>query len=547
MKDHKGLPKGIQASVRWDPIDVPIVAPDPATEVGGAAPAASAAPSAAPAPAAKPAPVASPAASPVASPAPAVAAADPSAAASAAPTTAATDAPKAATTTKKPAKGAAAPAAAGQPSASPSAAPSVAPAVGSGADTPKGRRVAPPPARIEPRLAPPAEQLDLVVPEQTGDVVSPAAVKVGRTTFQVPVTLPSAPGRYRLTITVHDGDGVAYDAATQALLPSLIVRVTGDFDGAIQATPTAQLEAGTGFKLGVRVGQPGDRSVGPQGHPAGVEPVGVRQGGSGQRRRDLDPAVGRGVGPDRSHGAAAQRGPADRPRPGQGRRRHPRPQDTRRPRRLPADARRRHPGARIARRVGRGSHARSGDRPADRALAGRAGAAVEGRLEPVDQGHLGGLDPAARLVGLRTRRPDRSPGTIRVCPIAGARRSRTCSTVPRPGRGRPGSPRRGRPCHPSGRWSPARWPASRGRSRCPSPPRTRAGPRRASAHGTRPARPSGWSSRRGRAWRRTVRPGAPAAPRGVRRRSTPRTTGRAGSPRSFARPSSVDGSPDRPG
>ena len=47
MKDHKGLPKGIQASVRWDPIDVPIVAPDPATEVGGAAPAASAAPSAA--------------------------------------------------------------------------------------------------------------------------------------------------------------------------------------------------------------------------------------------------------------------------------------------------------------------------------------------------------------------------------------------------------------------------------------------------------------------------------------------------------------------
>ena len=85
MKDHKGLPKGIQASVRWDPIDVPIVAPDPASEVGGAAPVASAAPSAAPAPAAKPAPVASPTASPVASPAPAVAAADPSAAASAAP------------------------------------------------------------------------------------------------------------------------------------------------------------------------------------------------------------------------------------------------------------------------------------------------------------------------------------------------------------------------------------------------------------------------------------------------------------------------------
>ena len=129
----------------------------------------------------------------------------------------------------------------------------MAPADGPSGETPKGRRVAPPPARIEPRLAPPAEQLDLVVPEQTGDVVSPHVVKVGKTAIQVPVTLPSAPGRYRLTITVHDGDGVAYDAATQALLPSLIVRVTGDFDGAIQATPTAQLEAGTGFKLGVRV------------------------------------------------------------------------------------------------------------------------------------------------------------------------------------------------------------------------------------------------------------------------------------------------------
>ena len=319
IKDRKALPKGLQASVRWDPIDVPIVAPDPATEVGGAAPAASAAPSAAAAPAARPAPVASPAASPVASPAPAVAAADPSAAASAAPTTAATDAPKAATTTTKPVKGAAAPAAAGQPSASPSAAPSVAPAVGSGADTPKGRRVAPPPARIEPRLAPPAEQLDLVVPEQTGDVVSPAAVKVGKKTIPGPGhpavgTRPVPPDdhrprrRRRGLRRGHPGSPAVADRPGHRRLRR---RDPGD--------PHRPARGRHGLQARRPGRQPGDRSVGPQGHPADVEPVGLRQGGSGQRRRDLDPAVGRGVGPRsiprRRRSARTCRSPSHRARP----------------------------------------------------------------------------------------------------------------------------------------------------------------------------------------------------------------------------------------
>jgi hypothetical protein len=122
------------------------------------------------------------------------------------------------------------------------------------ASDPTPGRVGPASApEIEPRLDPPAANLDLVVPEQIGDVVSPAPVKIGKTAITVPVTLPTAPGRYRLTITLHDADGVAYDAATQALLPSLIVRVTGDFDGAIQVAPTAALKAGTGLALGIRV------------------------------------------------------------------------------------------------------------------------------------------------------------------------------------------------------------------------------------------------------------------------------------------------------
>ena len=77
-------------------------------------------------------------------------------------------------------------------------------------------------------------------------------MKFGKKTMSVPVTMPTVPGKYRLTITLHDADGVVYDAATQALIPSLIVRVTGDFDGAILATPTAELVAGTDAELDVR-------------------------------------------------------------------------------------------------------------------------------------------------------------------------------------------------------------------------------------------------------------------------------------------------------
>ena len=145
-------------------------------------------------------------------------------------------------------------------------------------------------------------------------MISPAAVKVGRTTFQVPVTLPSAPGRYRLTITVHDGDGVAYDAATQALLPSLIVRVTGDFDGAIQATPTAQLEAGTGFKLGVRVVNLGIAAWGHKAIPPASNLSGYVKAEAASVVGTWIPLSAGASRPDRSRGAAAQRGPADRPR-----------------------------------------------------------------------------------------------------------------------------------------------------------------------------------------------------------------------------------------
>ncbi len=169
--DRDDLPASIQASVRWDPLDLAPVPTDPSTE----------------APAEPPTPANEPSASPVATLAPA-------------------------------------------PGASPSATPT--------------------PAPLQPAEPP---ELELVTPERIGDVVAPSDLHLGARYLSMPVLLPAAPGRYRLTITLHDADGVAYDAASQAALPSLSVRVTGDPDGAILVAPTATLNAGTDVKLPVRV------------------------------------------------------------------------------------------------------------------------------------------------------------------------------------------------------------------------------------------------------------------------------------------------------
>ena len=158
IKDRKALPKGLQASVRWDPIALSIAPVDPATEVA-------------------------------------------------------------------PGSAGSAPAA---PGAKPSAAPSSAPA----AKAPPG--VGP---RRKAFIDAPVQAADLVVPETAGDVIAPTAAKVGKSSFTVPVTLPSVPGHYRLTVTLHDGEGEAYDDATQAMLPSLNVRVTGDYDMAVDVVP----------------------------------------------------------------------------------------------------------------------------------------------------------------------------------------------------------------------------------------------------------------------------------------------------------------------
>ncbi|MEA2545517.1 MAG: hypothetical protein QOI09_790, partial [Chloroflexota bacterium] len=98
-----------------------------------------------------------------------------------------------------------------------------------------------------------AAGIDLVVPEQPGEVVAPVAAKRLSGGLAVPVTLPTNPGLYRLVATIHAGDGVAFDAATQALVPALVVRVVGGETAVYSMAATATTPAGGPFELAVRV------------------------------------------------------------------------------------------------------------------------------------------------------------------------------------------------------------------------------------------------------------------------------------------------------
>ena len=95
--------------------------------------------------------------------------------------------------------------------------------------------------------------IDLVAPEVPGDVVAPVAAARTAEGLAVPVKIPATPGLYRLVGTIHGKDGVAYDAATQALIPALIVRVTGPLTAAYDAQPVAFADAGETFELPVGV------------------------------------------------------------------------------------------------------------------------------------------------------------------------------------------------------------------------------------------------------------------------------------------------------
>ena len=95
---------------------------------------------------------------------------------------------------------------------------------------------------------------DLVAPEVAGEVVAPVAAKrLATGGLSVPVKVPTIPGLYRLVATIHQRDGLAFDAATQALLPALVVRVTGPRTAAYEVVAAANATAGHALQLPVAV------------------------------------------------------------------------------------------------------------------------------------------------------------------------------------------------------------------------------------------------------------------------------------------------------
>ncbi len=138
--------------------------------------------------------------------------------------------------------------------ASPAESPSATPArpEPTPADSPSPDPSAEPPAGAPqpPELDDAADaRLSLVEPERLGSVVEPVRAGGGPTRITATVRLPAQPGRYRLVATLHDATGVAYDAATQALIPGVIIRVSGDVGARYLVAKTAKATAGEPFEL----------------------------------------------------------------------------------------------------------------------------------------------------------------------------------------------------------------------------------------------------------------------------------------------------------
>jgi hypothetical protein len=126
------------------------------------------------------------------------------------------------------------------------------------------------------RPAPQAPDIDLVVPEQNATVVQPVVARRAATGLVLrQVTYPAAPGLYRLAVTLHTPEGVAYDAATQDLLTPVFVRVGGAMAVAYGAPSVLTMNAGAEVDVPVRVLNAGsvrwDKLLEPQPAPVVVD------------------------------------------------------------------------------------------------------------------------------------------------------------------------------------------------------------------------------------------------------------------------------------
>ncbi len=201
------IPAKARAGVRWDPILVEQPSAPATGPVASPQPTPQATPSAAPAQATLPTPAGVPSPAPPSLPAP-----------GSSPAPASLPAPGSS------------PAPAGVPLPTQTGVPSPAPT--------------PPPD-------PPA--VDLVQPERLGQVVDVVPAVRTSAGLTIQVSYPDAPGLYRLVVTLHAPSGMAYDAATQALLVPVIVRVGGPVAVAYGAPSSLAVPAGSSSRIAVRV------------------------------------------------------------------------------------------------------------------------------------------------------------------------------------------------------------------------------------------------------------------------------------------------------
>ncbi len=131
---------------------------------------------------------------------------------------------------------------------------------------PKPTRVA---AADLPRLVADPPEIDLVEPEVAGSLVTTARSARDKTGVSVAVALPTQSGLYRLVTTIHDADGIAYDAETQALIPALFVQVIGPMWASYGVPALVDAAPGQPFTVRVRVANTGTESWG-VGQPLGA-------------------------------------------------------------------------------------------------------------------------------------------------------------------------------------------------------------------------------------------------------------------------------------
>jgi hypothetical protein len=124
-----------------------------------------------------------------------------------------------------------------------------------------------------PSLAPTAPPpIDLVVPEALSDLTDTHPAVGAADIRTIPVTLPADTGLYRLVVTLHDPDRVAYNAATQDLVRALIVQVTGRTWVTYNAPDRVAATAGQALSIAIRVANTGSVAWGPLPLGKAVDP-----------------------------------------------------------------------------------------------------------------------------------------------------------------------------------------------------------------------------------------------------------------------------------